>query len=138
MKLKYSIIILVLFTQSVLAQSTQDSIDIKFDVCIDTSFASNDMLLCIEDAYYHWNDKLDSTYNYLLIKSDSTYKYNLINAQESWSKYFENEILLWNSFHENIAGPRWGNAAWNYDRYYLMIRLMRARTKELETYYLEE
>lgn len=59
MRLNFIIIVLLLSSQFALAQSENNSIDIKFKNCIDTNFTSYDMLMCIDNALYEWNNKLD-------------------------------------------------------------------------------
>ena len=128
MRFKSVIIAFILSTNVGWGQSNVDSIDVKFNSCIDTSFSTYNMLMCIEEAMEKWNVKLDSTYKTLINKLDSARKQGVIKSQKSWGAYFDDQVELWESFNENVSH------AWDYDRYYIMIGLVRARNKVLESY----
>lgn len=130
MRLIFLFLIALFIKQSGFCQSEKDSIDIMFDVCLDTSFSSYDMLMCKEEAWDHWNEKLNVMYSNLLHQTDSIHKVHLINSQEAWSAYFDSEISLWESCNDPYNN---NPAAWDYDRYDRMIILVRNRVSILRS-----
>lgn len=119
----------LLINQSGLCQSKQDSIDIKFEACLETSFSAYDMLMCKEDALDQWEGKLNTVYEQMLSRSDSTHKEYLIKSQEAWKKYYDNEVKLLESFDVPYNNS---SASWLYSTYDRMIILIKERIIKLE------
>ena len=119
----------LLINQSGLCQSKQDSIDIQFEACLDTSFSSYDMLMCKEDALDEWKEKLNAIYDSILNRSNSTQKDYLIKSQEAWKNYYDHEVKLLESFdvpHNNSP------SSWLYGQYDKMILLLKERITKLK------
>lgn len=124
----------LLVNQSSFSQSKQDSIDINFEVCLDTSFSSYDMLMFKEDALDKWEEKLNTVYDSILNLSDSTHRDYLIKSQDAWKKYYDNEVKLLESFD---VPTNTSSASWLYNKYDRMIILLKERIlklKDLEFY----